>query len=91
MDIIPDSGTEVRVDGATAFQALERESIRPGTMLNKLKIKIVVGRLLNKNKNPNAENAVQEVLKELLRLKQHAGPISTTDLDIALKKYQCKN
>ena len=90
VDIIPDSGTEVRVDGATAFQALERESIRPGTMLNKLKIKIVVGRLLNKNKNPNAENAVQEVLKELLRLKQHAGPISTTDLDIALKNINAR-
>ena len=67
IDLLPDAGASIRVDGATGFQALQKESETPGTILNKLKIKIVIGRLLNKNKNPIAENTVQEVQKEILR------------------------
>ena len=89
-DIMPDSGTEIRVDGATAFQSLERESVIPDSTLGKLKIKLVVGRLLNKNKNPNAENAVQEVLKEILKLKSQPGPISHTDLSLALRNINSR-
>ena len=84
LHMIPDTGTTVRVDGATAFQNLQTQSSTPGTLLSKLKIKIEVGRLINKNKNPSAENAIQEVLKEILRLKQSVGPISTTDLSLVL-------
>ena len=59
LDILPDSGATIRVDGATAFQTLSRESATNNTLLNKLKISIEVGRLTNKNKNPIAENAVK--------------------------------
>ena len=61
LDILPDSGTVIRVDGATGFQSLAREAQTNGSLLNKLKINIEVGRLLNKNKNPVAENTVKEV------------------------------
>ena len=85
LDILPDSGTSIRVDGATAFQALCREAITKGSLLNQFKITIDVGRLINKNKNPIAENGVKEVLKEILRYKGAKGPISPTDLAVILR------
>ena len=66
LDIVPESGTEIRVDSAPAFQTLYHESQQDGSILNKLKIKIVLCRVLNKNKNPTCENANQELQKEIL-------------------------
>ena len=66
LDLVPDEGAEIRTDGATAFQSLERESNQSTSTLANLKIKVVVGRLMNKNKNPVAEDAVQEVENEIL-------------------------
>ena len=85
VDLLPDTGTEIRVDGATAFQTLARESTVNGSLLNKLKINIVVGRLLNKNKNPVAENAVKEIQKEILRFSGKEGHISQTNLNLVLR------
>ena len=84
-EFVPDSGATVRVDGATAFQSLERESITNGTLLNRLKIRIEVGRLLNKNKNASVEIANKEIEKEILRLKEKRGKISSTDLTLVIK------
>ena len=44
-----------------------------------------MGRLINKNKKTVAENAVKEVLKEILRLKAANSTISQTDLDIVMR------
>ena len=52
LDLMPDSGTTIRVDGATSFQQLERESLTNESILKKLGIIIVVGRLLNKTRTP---------------------------------------
>ena len=90
IDLIPESGTNIRVDGATAFQSLEREASVNGSLLNKLKIKITVGRMLNKNKNPTAENAIKEVEKEILRLKPNPGPISDIDLYLVIKNINSR-
>ena len=90
IDLIPDSGTEIRVDGATAFQALERESITNNSLLKKMGIKITVGRLLNKNKNPTAENAVKEIQKEILRLKNTSGQITPTELSLVMKNVNSR-
>ena len=90
LDLMPDSGTTIRVDGATSFQQLERESLTNESILKKLGITIVVGRLLNKNKNPVAENTVQEMHKEILRYKNSTGPITPTDLAIILKNVNAK-
>ena len=52
LDLMPDSGTTIHVDGATSFQQLERESLTNESILKKLGIIIVVGRLLNKTRTP---------------------------------------
>ena len=36
LEILPDAGTTIRVDGATAFQTLENESKNPGSLLSQL-------------------------------------------------------
>ena len=90
LDLIPDTGTEVRVDAATAFQALKRESEMNDSLLKKLNIKIVVGRILNKNKNPTAENTNKEVLKEILRLTNKPGAISQTELNMVLRNVNSR-
>ena len=90
IDLIPDDGAEIRVDGATGFQSLKKESETQGTLLHKLKIKIVIGRLINKNKNPIAENTVQEVQKEILRHTNKTGPITQTELTIVLNNINTR-
>ena len=85
LDLIPDSGAVVRVDGATAFQALQRDSHTNGTVLNRLGLKIEVGRLLNKNKNAAVEIANKEIEKEILRLKESKGRITATELEMVMK------
>ena len=90
LDLVSDEGATIRVDGATSFQALERESHMKGSTLNKLGIKIVVGRLVNKNKNPSAENSIKEVQKEILRLKNEPGPISKIDLSLVLRNINSR-
>ena len=90
IDIIPNSGTDIRVDGATSLQALAKESTTHGTILNAHKIKVTIGRLLNKNKNPVAENANKEVQKEILRYKKSKGPITPIDLQVILKNINSR-
>ena len=90
LDLVPDTGAEVRFDGAAAFQSLEVESVTANTTLNKMGIKLVIGRTLNKNKNPIGENAVKELEKKILRFKSSQGPITTTDLSIILKNINSR-
>ena len=45
---------------------------------------------MNKNKNPVAENAVQEVEKEILRLKTNSGSITPTDLSIVMRNINAR-
>ena len=90
IDLLPDAGASIRVDGATGFQALQKESETPGTILNKLGLKIVIGRLLNKNKNPVAENTVQEVQKEILQYTDRTGPITHAELTMILNNVNSR-
>ena len=55
-----------------------------------MNIKITVGRLLNQNKNPVAENTVKEVQKEILRVKNSTGPIMQTDLNVVLRNINSR-
>jgi len=59
-------------------------------LLNKLKINLVVGRLLNKNKNPGAENSIKEVQKEILRIKPTFGPLTDMDLALVIKNVKSR-
>ena len=89
-DMIPEGGTELRVDGATGFQALQSESETPGSTFKKLNIKVTIGRLLNKNKNPTAENSNKELLKEILRYSKSPGPVTSQDLAIIVRNYNSR-
>ena len=81
LDIIPETGAHVRVDAAPGFQTLLSESSMDNSLLKKFNVKIVIGRTLNKNKNPTVENANQEIQKEILKLTNRTGPI--TDIELA--------
>ena len=82
LEFIPSSGASVQVDCAPAFQSLKMESDAEGSIWKKLGIKMDLGRTLNKNKNPIAENAIKEFHKEKLRLNPRGG--SVTELELAL-------
>ena len=90
IDLIPETGAEIRLDGATSFQSLEREAQTENTTLHKLKIKLTIGRLLNPNKNPTAEIANQELQKEILRLTNKAGPITPMELMLVLRNVNSR-
>ena len=64
VELIPDDGVTIQVDNATSFQSLDKESQLEGSLDQKYRIKIDLWRLLNKNKNPVAENGIKEFLKE---------------------------
>ena len=69
---------------------LQVESKANGSLLKKFNIDIAIGRILNKNKNPTAENANQEFQKEILKLAGKTGPITNTDLVIILKNINSR-
>ena len=65
IEFLPDNGTEIRVDAATPFQALQRGSELNDLILKKLNIRICNGRILDKNKNTTAEGTIKKVQKEI--------------------------
>ena len=68
----------VRTDPAPCFLALENDSV-----LHEHRIALEIGRVKNRNKNPVAEKAVQELELELLRQDPHGGPVSPVLLSVA--------
>ena len=80
LPLIPDSGAVIRVDGATAWQSLAAEAEKGSGIWGKYNIKIEVGNLISVNKNPEAENCVREVHKEILRLSPDIKAISKLEL-----------
>ena len=69
----------IRVDPAPGFQSLVNDTILQG-----YGISIDIGDSKNKNKNPVAERAVQEVEIELLKLDPAGNPVSSVSLAIAV-------
>ena len=61
-----------------------------GSIFKKLNISLDLGRILNKNKNPVAENAVKEFHKERLKLDPHGGPITKLDLSILTRNMNSR-
>lgn len=74
-DLKSASGCVIRADGAVAFQSLSKDS-----SLAKHGITIEIGRLKNRNKNPIAEKAIQELELELKKQHPEGGPVSTSQL-----------
>merc|ERR1711888_370441 len=88
--MIPTSGTTVQVDCATSLQTLQSEYEKDDSLLKRLHIKIDLGRTLNKNKNPVAENAIKEFHKERLRLNPAGGPVTETERSMITKNMNSR-
>ena len=69
------NGCTVRIDGATGFQSLVADK-----SLSAAGIQLEPGRIKNRNKNPIAEKAIQELEHELKRAHPDGGPISESAL-----------
>ena len=87
IELIPESGANVRVDPGSSLQSLAREAglENEDNIFKRFNIKIDLGRTHNINKNPIAENAVKEFLKERLRLNPIGGPITELDRIVITK------
>ena len=85
IEFIPDNGATIQVDNAPGFQSLWAECKSEGSVFRKLNIKIDLGRTLNRNKNPIAENAIKEFHKECLRLNPTGGPLTKLNLAMITK------
>jgi len=68
----------IRTDSASGFKAL-----REDLLLKHHRITIEIGNAKNRNKNPVAERAVQEVENELLRHDPLGSPVSPVTLSVA--------
>ena len=76
------------MDPGTSLQTLAAEAgldSKQDSIFKRFHIQIDLGRVHNVNKNPVAENAVKEFLKERLRLNPMGGPITETDRIIITK------
>ena len=90
LELQPDSGAVVQVDCAPALQTLAAESKLDGSVLRKLGIEVDLGRTINKNKNPIAENAIKEFHKERLKLKPSGGQINEIERTIITKNMNSR-
>ena len=88
--LIPESGSRVQVDCATACQAMKAESEHMESIFKKLNIEVDLGRTLNKNKNPVAENAIKEFHKEHLKVNPMGGPITRLQLVLIIKNMNSR-
>ena len=87
---MPDDGAIIQVDCAPGLQTLAAESKLNGSILKKLGVFVDVGRTLNKNKNPIAENCIKEFHKERLRLNIPAGQLSEINRAIITKNINSR-
>ena len=87
LPVVPSGGAVVRTDGGTGFQSL---ATRTDTELAKNSIKIELGRLQNINKNPQAENAVKEFEKEMLRYDPDIKILKKIDICHILKSINTR-
>ena len=78
------AGAEIRLDSAPGFQSLAKTH-QNDPILTSLKLKLVLGRPLNINKNPSAESTVAEVKKELLRLVSSNQELDAATLSLAVR------
>ena len=72
----------IRLDPASAHQSLFA-GLKTNNSLAQNNIDIVIGRTLNKNKNPVIEKAIKEITRELLLINPTGGPSSSTQLSRA--------
>ena len=80
---------KIKLDAAPAFQSLQ-SSQHQDPILKELKLTIELGHSLNKNKNPQAENTVGELKRELLNLAAKNEQISASTLALATRNLNLR-
>ena len=87
VDLHPLNGPRavIRVDPAPSFVSLHNHD-----GLKHLNVSLEIGRIKNKNKNPVAEKAVQELEEELLRQEPGGGSVSETGHAIATARLNSR-
>ena len=78
-------GCTIKVDNAPGFQALKNDEL-----LQSVGIKIDFARVKNKNGNPTADKAIQELEGEIKRIVPEGGPISPGTLATAIRNTNCR-
>ena len=73
LDLIPENGAIVQVDPGPSLVAAAKDE---NSLLLNYNIKLDIGRVHNKQKNPIAENAIKEFRKEWLRFKPEGSSLS---------------
>ena len=82
-------GAQIWLDAMPAFQSLEKHQLND-PILSSMKLKIVLGRSLNPNKNPVGESTVGEVKRELLHLTDPNKPITQATLALAIRNLNSR-
>ena len=87
IDLVPLDGPNavIRVDPGPGFQALVND-----LLLKQNRMTVEVGRIKNKNKNPVAEKANQELEMELLKQNPLGGYVSPRELAIATARLNSR-
>lgn len=76
INFIPEQGSVVQVDPGPSLVSLASDE---NSRLSQFNISLDIGRVLNKQKNPIAENAIKEFRKEWLRLKPEGSMLSEVE------------
>ena len=90
LEFMPKNGSTVQVDCAPGLQTLATESKIDGSILKRLGIQIDLGRTLNPNENPIAENFIREFDKERLKLNILSGRITEIQRAIITKNMNSR-
>ena len=85
----PASKILIRLDPAPAHQSIFINLQNDASLL-KENINVVLGRTLNKNKNPVVDKAIRELHRELLIINPTGGPVSQSQLSEAIASLNCR-
>ena len=83
------TGAQIRLDAAPAFQSLEKSQAND-PIFKAMRLKVVVGRALNPNKNPIGESTVGEIKRELLHIADPNKPITQATLSLAVRNLNSR-
>ena len=87
LPIISHAGATVRTDGATGFQSLQHQK---DSIMSQHNIKIVVGRLMNPNKNAVADSCIKEFEKETIKYDPNIRTLGPVDIINILKNMNTR-
>ena len=88
--LVSDQGAVVRTDGAAAFRRLAKDAENPVDILSRAGIQLEVGRSTNINKNPQGENSIKLLEKEIIRFDPGMGQMTPNHLVLITKQLNMR-